>query len=115
MWPGDAWTNQLFVNKSKTKNSWIKIRLRGRKTNRFGVGAAIQVTAANAKGDRIVRTYDMDARTGFGSAPYLAHIGLMDATGVQSVQVRWPASGKVMQYAGHLNSLNELDEGEDVK
>jgi len=115
MWPGDAWNNQLFVNKSTTKNAWIKIRLRGRKTNRFGVGAAIQVTAANAKGEHIVRTYDMDSRTGFGSAPYLAHIGLMDATDVQSVQVRWPASGKVIQYAGHLNSLNVLDEGEDIR
>jgi len=39
----------------------------------------------------------------------------MDAIGVQSVQVRWPASGKVVQYAGRLNSMNVLDEGEEGK
>ena len=115
MWPGDEWTNQLFVNKSTTKNSWIKIRLRGSKTNRYGVGAAIQVTAVNPRGERIVRTYDMDSRTGFGSAPYLAHIGLMDATGIQSVQVRWPSNGRVRQYTGRLNELNVLDEDEGAK
>jgi len=112
MWPGDSWPNQLFVNKSTTGNSWLKIRLHGRQSNGFGVGAAIKVTASNPAGEEIVRTYDMDARTGFGSAPFLAHIGLMNANAVQSVQVRWPGSGKVKVYAAKLNALNTLDEDE---
>ncbi|MCP4192222.1 MAG: hypothetical protein GY768_16545, partial [Planctomycetaceae bacterium] len=43
MWQGDRWPNQFFVNESNTGNSWVKIRLRGRQTNRFGLGARITV------------------------------------------------------------------------
>src|SRR4029079_17166607 len=57
MGPGDAWTNQLFVNKSASSNAWVSIRLRGSRSNFFGVGAAIEVDAVNTKGEPIVRTY----------------------------------------------------------
>jgi hypothetical protein len=112
MWPGDPWRSQLFVNKSTTKNSWIKLRLRGRQTNYFGVGAFIRVIAENGKGELIVRTYNMDSKTGFGSAPYLAHIGLMNATRVLSVEVRWPVSRKTRYYSATIDALNTLDENE---
>jgi len=41
MWPGDAWPNQLFVNESESNNTWVKIRLRGRRSNYYGLGARI--------------------------------------------------------------------------
>jgi FG-GAP-like repeat len=110
MWPADAWPNQFFVNKSNLKNSWVKIRLRGRKTNHFGVGATIKVVAENQKHDEIVRYYLMDQKTGFGSGPYLAHIGLMNATQINGVEVYWPASGCRKTYRAELGKLNTLDE-----
>lgn len=115
MWPGDEWPNQMHVNKSTTKNSWLKLRLHGTQTNRSGIGATIKVTAANAAGQEIIRTYTMDQKTGFGSAPYLAHIGLMDATTIRSVDVRWPVSGKTKHYTAPLNALSELNEDEGVQ
>ena len=110
MWPADAWPNQFFVNRSKLENSWIKIRLRGRKTNYFGIGATIKVTAENQKQEEIVRYYLMDQKTGFGSGPYLAHIGLMNATRIKGVEVYWPASGCRKMYPAELGKLNVLDE-----
>ena len=51
MWPADAWPNQLFVNESRSENAWVKVRLHGRKTNRYGVGARLKVVAETAQSD----------------------------------------------------------------
>jgi hypothetical protein len=110
MWPADNWPHQLFVNESRLENTWVKIRLRGRRTNRFGVGATIRVRAATAGGEEVVRYYHMDNKTGFGSAPYLAHIGLARAVRIDAVDVYWPGSRVVRRYAAELRQLNVLDE-----
>jgi hypothetical protein len=54
----------------------------------------------------------MDMKTGFGSSPYLAHIGLAEATHIRSVEIFWPVSGYSKSYPAALNQLNILDEEE---
>jgi hypothetical protein len=118
MWPADRWPNQFFVNNSRLDNRWVKIRLHGRKTNHFGLGATIKVIAENDRQEEIVRYALMDQKTGFGSGPYLAHIGLMNATRIKSVEVFWPASRCRKTYQAELGRLNILDEkdcGADIK
>jgi FG-GAP-like repeat len=110
MWPGDVWRSQLFVNKSTTANSWVKFRLRGRRTNRFGVGATLRVVGENDRREEIVRYCQIDNKTGFGSSPYLAHVGLMDAVRLKAVEVYWPVSRQWRGYAAELRTLNVLDE-----
>jgi hypothetical protein len=112
MWPADKWPNQLFVNQSRLANAWTAIRLRGCRVNYFGVGVTIKVVAENAKGAEIVRYALMDQGTGFGSSPYLAHVGLLDATRVKGVEVYWPASRCRQTYQAELGKLNVLDEAE---
>jgi len=112
MWPADKWPNQFFVNSSKTGNRWVDIRLRGRRTNYYGVGARIRVIAENQQQEEITRYYQMDNKTGFGSAPYLAHIGLMNATRIKGVEVYWPVSRCWKTYQAELNKLNILGEDE---
>jgi hypothetical protein len=112
MWPADRWPNQFFVNHSEVTNSWIKIRLRGRHSNRMGVGAIARVAAQNAKHEAILRYAYMDQKTAFGSGPYLLHVGLGNATVVDHVNVYWPASGCRHDYAAEINKLNILDEQE---
>lgn len=112
MWPSDPWLSQMFVNESETANRWVKIRLRGRRSNRFGVGSMIEVRAKTADGRRFVRTYHMDSKTGFGSAPYLAHVGLGQAAEIESVRVTWLGSGCVGAYQARIGELNLLDEAE---
>lgn len=115
MWPADPWLSQLFINESETANRWVKIRLRGRKSNRFGVGSMIEVHARGADGRPILRTYHMDNKTGFGSAPYLAHVGLGPATALDGVKVTWLGSGCVRTYAARLGELNVLDEADCLR
>jgi hypothetical protein len=110
MWPADRWPSQLFVNRSRLTHTWVKIRLRGRRTNSFGVGCTIKVSAENAAGEEITRFYNMDNKTGFGSAPYLAHIGLMNAVRIKQVEVYWPVTKQWKSYRAKLNQLNLLDE-----
>ena len=115
MWPSDPWPNQFFVNQSQLSNQWVKMRLRGRQTNYYGIGATIRVTAANANGEKIVRYHHMDQGTGFGSMPYLAHIGLLDATCIEEVEVHWPVSKTIKRYQVSLGKLHILDENEGIE
>ncbi|MBI1926238.1 VCBS repeat-containing protein [Candidatus Poribacteria bacterium] len=114
MWPGDRWPNQFFVNESHLTNTWTKIRLRGRKSNYYGLGARIKVMAENGKGRPMNRYYDMNNHTGFGSSPYLAHIGLLDAVQIKQVEVTWPGDTKPKIYNANLNTMNILDENEGI-
>lgn len=110
MWPGDVWPNQLFVNDSRLDAAWTKIRLHGRRSNRSGVGAMIKVVARDAGGRPRVRFQQMDNKTAFGSAPYLAHIGLADAVAIDRVEVTWPGARAPQVYAAELGRVNVLDE-----
>lgn len=110
MWPGDAWPNQMFVNETVNANRWVGVRLRGRRTNWFGLGARVIVHARTADGVAIERHAVMNNKTGFGSAPYLLHVGLGRADRIDAVEVRWPASRCVHRYAAALDRVNLLDE-----
>ena len=110
MWPSDKWVSQLFVNEGPDDRSWVKIRLRGRRSNSFGVGSRITVHAVTANGSPLVRTYNMDDKTGFGSAPYLAHVGLDRAVRIDRVRVKWLGSGCTADYPARIRELNVLDE-----
>ncbi len=104
MWPGDEWVNQLFVNDSKNVGNWIKIRLQGVEANRHGLGARIRVRAQDAEGRPLVRTYHMDNGTGFGSTPYLAHIGLDRAVRITDIEVAWPGHGPASHHTAGINT-----------
>jgi hypothetical protein len=110
MWPGDAWPNQLFVNESTSRNTWVGVRLRGRQTNRMGVGAQLAVHTRTKDGQPAVRYAVMNNKTGFGSAPYLLHVGLRDADRIERIDVRWPVSRCAHSYAATINTINLLDE-----
>ena len=54
----------------------------------------------------------MDAGTGFGSKPYLAHIGLYTATRIDRVEVYWPVSRETRVYHPEMLQTSVLDENE---
>lgn len=110
MWPADLWPNEFYVNESVNENSWIKLRLRGRSANYYGLGAMIRITAENDSDDTIIRYYHMDNKTGFGSAPYLAHIGLFNASKLVEVAVRWPGDTSYRRHDAELKRLTVIDQ-----
>jgi len=84
----------LLRNQSARKGHWLRIKAVGKKSNRDGFGARVEVTAGAMKQSAEVR-----ANSSFESASDpRVHFGLGAATRVDSITVRWP-SGSVDQIA----------------
>jgi hypothetical protein len=82
-----------------TPHAWVNLELEGAAANRGAIGARITLVARTAKGSRqIVRTVSTGGS--FGSSTLRQHIGLGDATGIASVEIRWPGSGRVQLVRG---------------
>ena len=81
----------ILRNNNSTKNHWLGVVLTGTKANRQGFGARLVVTDTTGR----KQTFDV---TNAGS--YLASndprvlVGLGTATGVNSIEVRWPGGRK---------------------
>lgn len=74
------------------KRHYLQVSLRGRKSNRLGIGARL---TAMAGGQQIVR--ELYPHNSFLSQmPSLVHFGLNEATKVDRLTIRWP-SGEVQE------------------
>ena len=83
----------LFENKFP-KAHWLRVSLRGTKSNRFGIGARV---VAKVGGQQIVRElYPVNGFKAEGSAHI--HLGLGKASKVDRLTVTWP-SGSVQEFA----------------
>src|SRR5262249_14076638 len=75
---------------------YLKVSLRGHRSNRLGVGARL---TAEVNGRRLVR--EMFPINSYRSQmPNLAHFGLADADHVERLEIRWPS--------GHVQVLTDL-------
>jgi hypothetical protein len=119
-YPGDAYSNVLFENPGNG-NAWVVLRLEGRRANRFGVGARIEVRideAPSAAGaaDGGARSVHVVAGSGgsFGGSSMQQEIGLGRARSIEWINVRWPGSGTVQRLNGvQPNRVYRVIEGVD--
>jgi hypothetical protein len=97
---GDTAHDCLYLNPG-SKNHWVTLQLTGVKSNRIALGAEICVTVVTPHGERkIYKTVNTGGS--FGNNPLRQEIGLGDATSIQQVEIRWPASG-IRQTVTHLS------------
>jgi hypothetical protein len=92
-----------LLNRAESKGHWVRLRLQGKKSNRFGIGARVTVNG---------RIQELACGSGYlsGNAPEL-HFGLGAAT-TADVRVRWP-SGQVDELKGlPVDRIHVLAEGE---
>ncbi|MFT4114369.1 CRTAC1 family protein [Silvibacterium sp.] len=105
---------QLLRCDSTWKRSWIKIKLKGTKSNRTGIGARVKVTAHTQKNSQQPLIQIDELRSGgsyYSQNDLRLHFGLEDATIVDSIEVRWP-SGQVDTFSNlAVNRLHILEEG----
>src|SRR5207302_322744 len=86
---------QYFVNHVPNRGHWLRVRLRGRQSNRDGIGAIIRARAGDLRMMRVVTAGD-----GYASQySRVAHFGLGDATAVDELSVMWP-SGVEQKFKG---------------
>jgi enediyne biosynthesis protein E4 len=88
----------LLHNESQTPYHWLRLELRGTKSNRDAVGARVTVEAG---GQRLVRHRKGGGSYLSASDPRLL-IGLGPATKVDRVEVRWPSG--LVQRLGPLDA-----------
>jgi enediyne biosynthesis protein E4 len=106
----------LYENRLPGKH-YLEVSLRGRTSNRRGIGARLTATV---RGQRLVREL-YPANSYLSQAPAIVHFGLGDADAVERLEVRWP-SGKVQVIDGlkgdrHIlvnEGTNGADAGEPV-
>ena len=86
---GDGFPNAFFEN-SDNKNNWLKLKLKGTKSNHPAIGAVIEVngTTKNGQKKKIYKTVSSGAS--FGANPLTAEIGLGQITDITSVNITWP-------------------------
>jgi hypothetical protein len=79
---------RILMNNALVKNHWIMFDLRGRKSNRDGIGATIRVTTGSG------RTLYNHVTTSVGfmsSSDRRPHFGLGAETKIDHVEIRWPS------------------------
>jgi enediyne biosynthesis protein E4 len=91
----------LFHNEGGTNNS-LRIKLVGTKSNRDGIGAVVQVTAASDKQSKMLRS----GSSYLSQSELVLTFGLGTQTKADTVEVRWPS--------GQVDELSNLDAGETV-
>ena len=86
---------------------YLKIRLRGRQTNRDGLGSIVQVTAG-----KDVYTRHHDGKSGYLAQSSLPlYFGLNDHQKVDKIEVIWPTGRhQILDDGITLNSLLEIEE-----
>jgi enediyne biosynthesis protein E4 len=99
---------QLYENRLPRKH-YLTVTLRGRQSNRQGVGARLTATVG---GRQLVR--ELFPANGYRSqAPNQVHFGLADDAAVDTLTIRWP-SGKVQVLTGLAADRHVvIDEGKD--
>jgi hypothetical protein len=81
---------ELFRNVSPDRNHWLALQLRGRRSNRDGIGAWIQVTTASgAQWNRVTTA------TGYGgSSDRTVFFGLGKDAAAKSIEIAWPSGAR---------------------
>ena len=91
------------------KRSWLRVELRGTKSNSFGIGARVEARTGD---QRVVRQLRPN-RTFATQSPHEIHMGLGDASRIDQLTVHWP-SGLVQTYDDvAINRHVRLTEGSD--
>jgi hypothetical protein len=109
-YPGDAFANGYFLNPGFGNHS-IRIKLVGKKSNRDGIGAKIQVDFTEEGKERTVYRW-LNSGGSFGANPLTASIGVGKADMIRQIKIAWPATGentilKDIKADGRLIVVNE--------
>jgi hypothetical protein len=109
---GDGFWNALFENPG-FGNHWIKLRLVGAQSNRYGVGARIRVEVEEGGARRSIYKW-VNSGGSFGSNPLRQEIGLGSAAKISVLEVFWPTTGKMQTYRDvAVDQFLEISEGRD--
>jgi hypothetical protein len=109
--PGDRAHNAFFQNPGHRRH-WLAVKLVGTRTNRAAIGAKLRVEIKSADGTvrSVFRT--VSAGSSYGGNSFTQHVGLGEATVVETVDVSWPTSRSRQEFhAVPADRTIEITEG----
>ena len=77
----------LLRNDLQSRNGWLAVKLEGTRSNRFGLGATVVVSAGGRTQARAV----LSQASYYSHDDLRLHFGLGSATKAGTVEVRWPS------------------------
>ena len=99
---------QFFVNEVAAGH-WLRVRLRGRESNRDGVGAILRVRTGDRRQMRVIT-----AGGGYASqCSRVAHFGLGRHESVDELEVTWPGGKQQTFFLLAADQIVEVDEDRD--
>lgn len=100
---------QYFVNQVPQRGHWLRIRLRGRQSNRDGIGAILRATTGTKKQMRVISAGD-----GYASQySRIAHFGLGKAARIDVLEIAWPSGHRQVFRNVAVDRVIEIDEGRE--
>jgi hypothetical protein len=93
---GDTYQSVLFHNPGHG-NRWVTLVLEGTRSNRPALGARIRIRVATPRGPRDVYQL-MSGGGSFGDSSLQSETGLGDATAIEAIEVKWPATGQTQVF-----------------
>src|SRR4030095_13979009 len=102
---GDAYENSFYINPGQNNNHWINISLEGTISNKAAIGAKIKVTFKKNDIERSVYRH-VNSGGSFGSNPLRQHIGIGQAVVIDSLEIKWPVTGKVQVFKNLKADMN---------
>jgi hypothetical protein len=97
-YPGDAYQNALYLNPGQNNNNWINLLLEGATSNKAAIGARLKITFTENGHKRSVYR-EVNSGGSFGANPLRQHIGIGNATIVDELEIKWPASGMIQRFS----------------
>lgn len=117
LWIGNRTAPQLRFMRNDTphQNHFMSLRLRGTHSNRDGIGARVEIQAAEGGNRNLKLIKTLKAGNGFlGQSSKWLHFGLGKETKIGKVVVRWPG-GAVEEFGGaKVNGHFLLVEGSGI-
>jgi enediyne biosynthesis protein E4 len=101
----------LLINEGGNSGNWLQLRLQGRRSNRDGIGARIDVTA----GGRVRRDEVRSAYSYCSASDLRAHFGLGAAAKASKIEIRWPSGQKDVFTDVAANHVYVVTEGEGIR
>jgi hypothetical protein len=93
---GDRFHNVLYHNPG-ADGHWINVRLVGRRSNRSAIGARIHVVVGQGDARRDIYRW-VNSGGSFGANPLRQHIGLGNASQIETLEVYWPTSDERQEW-----------------
>ena len=100
-------TPQLLRCDSSLKNSWIKLKLTGTKSNRSAIGARVYCATGSHRQMDEVRS----GGSYMSQSDLRIHFGLGEAKKVDAVEIRWPSGAVDTLKDLEVNRLYVVEEG----